>query len=145
MVSNRYSIKSQSSCRPICHPTIVLTSTLSTFHRSDSSLRFRLILKHRLQCMRDNLIIHGRGCFVPSMHGLKEHNQSLIKTRAQVYFKTNEMREMDDHFGDIYGRISDREIEITHDLAQFVLQYKEVLISCSDICGELDRYVGFSS
>ena len=51
------------------------------------------------------------------------------------------MREMDDHFGDIYGRISDREIEITHDLAQFVLQYKEVLIACSDVCGELDRYV----
>jgi DNA mismatch repair protein MSH5 len=79
------------------------------------------------------------------MHELKEHNQSLIRTRAQVYFKTNEMREMDDHFGDIYGRISDREIEITHDLAQFVLHYKEVLISCSDICGELDRYVWFSS
>jgi DNA mismatch repair ATPase MutS len=95
--------------------------------------------------MREALTIHGRDCFVPSMHELKEHNQSLIRTRAQVYFKTNEMREMDDHFGDIYGRISDREIEITHDLAQFVLHYKEVLISCSDICGELDRYVWFSS
>jgi DNA mismatch repair protein MSH5 len=53
------------------------------------------------------------------------------------------MREMDDHFGDIYGRISDREIEITHELAQFVLQYKQVLISCSDVCGELDRHVWF--
>jgi DNA mismatch repair protein MSH5 len=52
---------------------------------------------------------------------------------------------MDDHFGDVYGRISDREIEISHELAQFVLQYRELLISCSDVCGELDRYVDFHS
>jgi hypothetical protein len=51
------------------------------------------------------------------------------------------MREMDDHFGDVYGIISDREIEISHELAQFVLQYEELLTRCSDICGELDRYV----
>lgn len=50
------------------------------------------------------------------------------------------MREMDDHFGDIYGIISDREIEISHELAQYVLQYEELMTSCSDICGELDRY-----
>jgi DNA mismatch repair protein MSH5 len=48
---------------------------------------------------------------------------------------------MDDHFGDIYGIISDREIEISHELAQYVLQYEELLTSCSDVCGELDRYV----
>lgn len=48
---------------------------------------------------------------------------------------------MDDHFGDIYGIISDREIEISHELAQFVLQYEELITSCSDVCGELDRYV----
>jgi hypothetical protein len=49
---------------------------------------------------------------------------------------------MDDHFGDVYGIISDREIEISHELAQYVLQYEELLTTCSDICGELDRYVG---
>lgn len=70
---------------------------------------------------------------------------SLTISRAQVYFKTDEMREMDEHFGDIYGRISDREIEISHELAQFVLQYKELILSCSDICGELDRYESFLS
>lgn len=46
---------------------------------------------------------------------------------------------MDEHFGDVYGIISDREIEISHELAQFVLQYEELLTRCSDICGELDR------
>lgn len=56
----------------------------------------------------------------------------------QAYFKNNEMREMDDHFGDVYGNISDREIEISHELAQYVLQFEAMLLSCSDICGELD-------
>jgi DNA mismatch repair protein MSH5 len=51
------------------------------------------------------------------------------------------MREMDDHFGDVYGIISDREIEISHELAQYVLQYEELLTTCSDVCGELDRCV----
>jgi DNA mismatch repair protein MSH5 len=47
---------------------------------------------------------------------------------------------MDDHFGDLYGIISDREIEISHELAQFVLEYEVLLTTASDICGELDRY-----
>jgi DNA mismatch repair protein MSH5 len=51
------------------------------------------------------------------------------------------MREMDDHFGDVYGIISDREIEISHELAQYVLHYEQLLTACSDICGALDRYV----
>ena len=63
-----------------------------------------------------------------------------IGCRGQVYFKTAEVREMDDHFGDVYGIISDREIEISHELAQFVLQYEELFTSCSDVCGELDTY-----
>lgn len=58
-----------------------------------------------------------------------------------MYFKTSEMREMDDHFGDVYGIISDREIEISHELAQYVLQYEELLTTCSDVCGELDGCV----
>lgn len=49
------------------------------------------------------------------------------------------MREMDDHFGDLYGIISDREIEISHELAQYVLEYEPLLTTASDICGELDR------
>lgn len=65
----------------------------------------------------------------------------LILGREQVYFKNNEVREMDSHFGDLYGIISDREIEISHELAQHVLEYEALLTSASDICGELDRSV----
>ncbi|KAH9870721.1 hypothetical protein IAQ61_006199 [Plenodomus lingam] len=66
---------------------------------------------------------------------------ALTLFRDQVYFKSSETREMDDHFGDVYGIISDREIEISHELAQHVLQYEELITTCSDICGELDRSV----
>ena len=68
----------------------------------------------------------------------------LSVNRGQAYFKTAEVREMDDHFGDVYGIISDREIEISHELAQFVLQYEELFTSCSDVCGELDTYTAHS-
>jgi DNA mismatch repair protein MSH5 len=62
-----------------------------------------------------------------------------MRIREQVYFKNFQMREMDDHFGDVYGIISDREIEISHELAQYVLEYQSLLTTASDICGELDR------
>ena len=60
-------------------------------------------------------------------------------SRGQAYFKNDEMREMDDHFGDLYGMISDREIEISHELAQYVLEYEDLFTTASDICGQLDR------
>jgi DNA mismatch repair ATPase MutS len=65
----------------------------------------------------------------------------LIWASEQVYFKNDEVREMDDHFGDLYGLIVDREIEISHELAQYVLEYKTAFVKTSDLCGELDRLV----
>ena len=70
--------------------------------------------------------------------------ERMFSTEEQVYFKNSETREMDDHFGDVYGIISDREIEISHELAQFLLQYEELLTSCSDICGELDSLLALA-
>ena len=84
---------------------------------------------------------HGKECSPPSKSSISSLCRYVLTNwREQVYFKNSEMREMDDHFGDIYGIISDREIEISHELAQYVLQYEELMTSCSDICGELDRY-----
>ncbi|KAJ8114028.1 hypothetical protein OPT61_g3993 [Boeremia exigua] len=72
------------------------------------------------------------------------HWELMFSAEEQVYFKTTEVREMDDHFGDVYGIISDREIEISHELAQFVLQYEELFTSCSDMCGELDSLLALA-
>ncbi|KAF2632157.1 hypothetical protein BU25DRAFT_487709 [Macroventuria anomochaeta] len=70
--------------------------------------------------------------------------EMMFSAEGQVYFKTAEVREMDDHFGDVYGIISDREIEISHELAQFVLQYEELFTTCSDVCGELDTLLALA-
>lgn len=70
--------------------------------------------------------------------------EMMFSAEDQVYFKTAEVREMDDHFGDVYGIISDREIEISHELAQFVLQYERLFTDCSDVCGELDTLLALA-
>jgi DNA mismatch repair protein MSH5 len=70
--------------------------------------------------------------------------ERMFATEEQIYFKNSETREMDDHFGDVYGTISDREIEISHELAQYLLQYEELLTACSDICGELDSLLALA-
>lgn len=36
---------------------------------------------------------------------------------------------------------AEKEIEIVYDLAQKVLQYENVLVEASDICGEIDWFV----
>lgn len=76
--------------------------------------------------------------------GIENPWEQMFSTEDQVYFKNNEMREMDDHFGDIHGIISDREIEISHDLAQFVLEYEDLLTMASDVCGELDSLLALA-
>ncbi|CAI7580460.1 unnamed protein product [Penicillium manginii] len=62
----------------------------------------------------------------------------VFTTENRAYFKDFRMRELDGKLGDIYGLICEKEIEIVYDLAQKVLQYEEMLIQASDICGELD-------
>ncbi|PVI07070.1 hypothetical protein DM02DRAFT_649014 [Periconia macrospinosa] len=70
--------------------------------------------------------------------------EQIFVTEEQFYFKNNEMREMDSHFGDLYGMISEREIDISHELAQHVLEYEEVITHASDIFGELDSLLALA-
>ncbi|KAF2761501.1 hypothetical protein EJ05DRAFT_174055 [Pseudovirgaria hyperparasitica] len=64
--------------------------------------------------------------------------ERIFVTEATVYYKNTNMEEMDNHFGDIHGLICDREIEIIHELAQYVLEYEAILSTASDLCGEID-------
>ncbi|KAI4256406.1 MAG: hypothetical protein L6R42_006240 [Xanthoria sp. 1 TBL-2021] len=63
----------------------------------------------------------------------------IFSTRSRVYYKDYRMRELDETFGDMYAMICDKEIEIIYKLGQEVLEFKEVLIRASELCGELDR------
>ncbi|KAF1817124.1 hypothetical protein P152DRAFT_486517 [Eremomyces bilateralis CBS 781.70] len=61
-----------------------------------------------------------------------------------AYYKSAEMQEMDEKFGDIATNIADKEIEIVHALAQEILELEDMLIRCSDICGQLDVLLALS-
>ncbi|KAF2019048.1 hypothetical protein BU24DRAFT_341301 [Aaosphaeria arxii CBS 175.79] len=76
--------------------------------------------------------------------GFENPWERMFATEDQCYFKNSQMREMDDHFGDLFGLISDREIEICHELTQYTLKYEGLLTTTSDICSELDSLIALA-
>ncbi|KAI9796475.1 MAG: MutS protein msh5 [Piccolia ochrophora] len=70
--------------------------------------------------------------------------ERMFSSGMKTYFKSDEMREMDNSIGDMWGMIVDREIEIVHGLAQNILQYEERIATCSTICGELDSLLALA-
>ncbi|BFZ65463.1 chaperone ATPase hsp78 [Saitoella coloradoensis] len=61
-----------------------------------------------------------------------------FNTATCFYYKSVEMRELDEYFGDIHGLIVDREIELVYQLQLRVLESSALLAKTSDICAELD-------
>lgn len=68
----------------------------------------------------------------------------MFNTEMSSYHKNRSMRELDHHFGDIYGRICDKEIEIVQTLGERILEHEDLLNDVSDICGELDSLVALA-
>ncbi|KAG9235634.1 muts domain V-domain-containing protein [Amylocarpus encephaloides] len=68
----------------------------------------------------------------------------MFVTNDLGYYKNKKMREMDDYFGDLYGLICDKEIEIIHNLAVKTLQDEQILTLASDLIGELDSLVALA-
>ncbi|KAJ5767203.1 uncharacterized protein N7511_004819 [Penicillium nucicola] len=76
--------------------------------------------------------------------GANNEWELMFITENRGYFKDYRMREMDETLGDIYGIICEKEIEIVYDLAQRVLQYENVLVDASDVCGEIDSLLALA-
>ncbi|CEO58793.1 hypothetical protein PMG11_03495 [Penicillium brasilianum] len=76
--------------------------------------------------------------------GSGEDWELVFTTETRAYFKDFRMRELDDKLGDIYGLICEKEIEIVYDMAQRILQYENVLVEASDVCGELDSLLALT-
>ncbi|KAK4975591.1 chaperone ATPase hsp78 [Elasticomyces elasticus] len=70
--------------------------------------------------------------------------EKMFTTGNRTYYKNQAMIEMDNHFGDIYSLICEKEIEVIHGLAQNVLEYEELLNTASDVCGELDSLLALA-
>ncbi|OCH92840.1 hypothetical protein OBBRIDRAFT_725988 [Obba rivulosa] len=63
---------------------------------------------------------------------------------SHVYFKSQEMQDMDQHIGDLHPSIVDREIEIVQALLEKILVYDEALGHACDVCAELDCLLSFA-
>ncbi|KAF7193999.1 MutS protein-like 5 [Pseudocercospora fuligena] len=70
--------------------------------------------------------------------------EKMFHSTDASYYKNAHMTEMDEQFGDIHGQIIDLEIEIVQMLAQRVLEYEDLIISCSEVCGEVDALVALA-
>ncbi|KAI1793251.1 muts domain V-domain-containing protein [Ganoderma leucocontextum] len=63
---------------------------------------------------------------------------------SHVYFKSQEMHDMDVHIGDLHPAIVDREIEIVQALQEKILAYDGIIGHACDVCAELDCLVSFA-
>lgn len=70
--------------------------------------------------------------------------ERMFATDIAVYYKNANMLEMDAEYGDIYGHICDKEIEIIQELGQRILEHENMLNDVSDICGEVDSLVALA-
>ncbi|KZT11913.1 uncharacterized protein LAESUDRAFT_670086 [Laetiporus sulphureus 93-53] len=67
-----------------------------------------------------------------------------FSSESHVYFKSQEMHDMDAHIGDLHPMIVDREIEIVQSLLEKILVFKEVVSHVCDACAELDCLLSFA-
>ncbi|KAG1772449.1 DNA mismatch repair protein MutS [Suillus occidentalis] len=63
---------------------------------------------------------------------------------AHVYFKSEEMHDMDTHIGDLHPSIVDREIEIVQELLERILVFSKGMRQACDVCAELDCLLAFA-
>ncbi|KIM89101.1 hypothetical protein PILCRDRAFT_211886 [Piloderma croceum F 1598] len=67
-----------------------------------------------------------------------------FSSESHVYFKSQEMRDMDIHIGDLHPSIVDREIEIVQELQSRILVYDKAIGHACDVCAELDVLLSFA-
>ncbi|ORZ26614.1 DNA mismatch repair protein MutS, partial [Lobosporangium transversale] len=75
------------------------------------------------------------------LEGLTFQVTSTLQANLFIYSR---LIELDEHIGDIHGLIVDREIEILQSLQERILEYSELLVTCSNLCAELDVLVSFA-
>ncbi|KAI1130465.1 muts domain V-domain-containing protein [Nemania abortiva] len=77
--------------------------------------------------------------------GLNDSWECMFVADGSAYYKNQQMKDMDDEFGDSYCMIIDREIEIIHQLAVEVLKREEAILVASEVLGELDSLLALAT
>ncbi|AET41376.1 MutS family protein MSH5 Ecym_8081 [Eremothecium cymbalariae DBVPG len=70
--------------------------------------------------------------------------REMFRTSTTIYFKNEEVTNMDQYYGDIYALISDLEIEILYSLQKEVLKHKKMLIDSCMCFSELEVLSSFA-
>ena len=70
--------------------------------------------------------------------------QFQFSTEISVYYKNQEMRDLDTHVGDLHGFIVDREVELVQVMLEQVLVVQETLCDVADVLAELDVLLAFA-
>ncbi|KAI1197518.1 muts domain V-domain-containing protein [Nemania serpens] len=76
--------------------------------------------------------------------GLNDTWNCMFVADGSAYYKNQQMKEMDEEFGDSYCMIIDREIEIIHQLAVTILEREVEIIAASEVLGELDSLLALA-
>ncbi|KAG6814232.1 hypothetical protein H0H92_015347 [Tricholoma furcatifolium] len=82
----------------------------------------------------------GRPCVRPHVDDELDNRKHV----DYVYFKSQEMHDMDIHIGDLHSTIVDREIEIIQCLLDDILMHDAAIGQACDICAELDCLLSFT-
>lgn len=64
--------------------------------------------------------------------------QEVFRTSTNIYYKTDEVWQLDEQYGDIYTSINDREIEIIQSMLAKVSEFNTVIIQVGEAAVELD-------
>ncbi|KAF9019023.1 hypothetical protein BDZ89DRAFT_1103526 [Hymenopellis radicata] len=67
-----------------------------------------------------------------------------FSSESHVYFKSQEMHDMDVHIGDLHSLIVDREIEIIQALLEEILVHYDLVAEACDVFAELDCLLAFA-
>ncbi|KAI1154751.1 muts domain V-domain-containing protein [Nemania diffusa] len=77
--------------------------------------------------------------------GLRDPWNCMFLSDGSAYYKNQQMKEMDEQFGDSYCMIIDQEIEIIHQLAVKILEREAAIIAASEVLGELDSLLALAT
>lgn len=70
--------------------------------------------------------------------------QYQYSSEVKAYFKSERVRELDIHMGDLYSLIAGREIEIVQRLQEEIVKYMQLLTRCGALLAELDCLLSFA-
>ncbi|ODN73698.1 hypothetical protein L202_07243 [Cryptococcus amylolentus CBS 6039] len=70
--------------------------------------------------------------------------EKRFHTEDRFYYKTREMEDLDDHFGDLVTLMIGKEIEIVQRLTEYLKEYEPSILSTVEVIAELDCILALS-